>query len=120
MLSFPSTLNKGGSHLITPQQSSSLKDVLNNSIRSSFNSAISKTTSGRGYDTDGIRYNEDRDTNTQLDNLDFASTNTIDYDSNLLAPSAKNQATIWTPTHMNEAVFSVMNNYRGYLINILI
>lgn len=120
MLSFPSTLNKGGSHLITPQQSSSLKDVLNNSIRSSFNSAISKTTSGRGYDTDGIRYNEDRDTNTQLDNLDFASTNTIDYDSNLLAPSAKNQATIWTPTHMNEAVFSVMNNYRGYLTNILI
>ena len=120
MLSFPSTLNKGGSHLITPRQSSSLKDVLNNSIRSSFNSAISKTTSGRGYDTDGIRYNEDRDTNTQLDNLDFASTNTIDYDSNLLAPSAKNQATIWTPTHMNEAVFSVMNNYRGYLSNILI
>ena len=40
MLSFPSTLNKGGSHLITPQQSNSLKDVLNNSLRSAFNSAV--------------------------------------------------------------------------------
>lgn len=120
MLSFPSTLNKGGSHLIAPQQSSSLKDVLNNSIRSSFNNAIANTTSGRGYDTDNIRYNEDRDTNTQLDHLDFSSKSTIDYDSNLLAPNAKNQSIIWTPTHMNEAVFSVMNNYRGYLSNQLI
>ena len=55
MLSFPSTLNKGGSHLITPQQSNSLKDVLNNSLRSAFNAAVSKATSGQGYDTDGIR-----------------------------------------------------------------
>ena len=77
MLSFPSTLNKGGSHLITPQQSNSLKDVLNNSLRSAFNAAVSKATSGQGYDTDGIRYNEDRDTSSLIDDLDFSSHPTI-------------------------------------------
>ena len=88
MLSFPSTLNKGGSHLITPQQSNSLKDVLNNSLRSAFNAAVSKATSGQGYDTDGIRYNEDRDTSSLIDDLDFSSHPTIKYESNMLAPPA--------------------------------
>lgn len=126
MLSFPSTLNKGGSHLITPQQSNSLKDVLNNSLRSAFNAAVSKATSGQGYDTDGIRYNEDRDTSSLIDDLDFSSHPTIKYESNMLAPPAdKNnetnkQAVIWTPTHMNNEIFQVVNNYRCFLSNMLI
>lgn len=126
MLSFPSTLNKGGSHLITPQQSNSLKDVLNNSLRSAFNAAVSKTTSGQGYDTDGIRYNEDRDTSSLIDDLDFSSHPTVKYESNMLAPPAnKNietnkQAVIWTPTHMNNEIFQVVNNYRCFLSGMLI
>lgn len=126
MLSFPSTLNKGGSHLITPQQSNSLKDVLNNSLRSAFNAAVSKATSGQGYDTDGIRYNEDRDTSSLIDDLDFSSHPTIKYESNMLAPPAnKNnetnkQAVIWTPTHMNNEIFQVVNNYRCFLSGMLI
>lgn len=126
MLSFPSTLNKGGSHLITPQQSNSLKDVLNNSLRSAFNTAVSKATSGQGYDTDGIRYNEDRDTSSLIDDLDFSSHPTVKYESNILAPPAsKNnetnkQAVIWTPTHMNNEIFQVVNNYRCFLSNMLI
>lgn len=126
MLSFPSTLNKGGSHLITPQQSNSLKDVLNNSLRSAFNAAVSKATSGQGYDTDGIRYNEDRDTSLLIDDLDFSSHPTVKYESNMLAPSAnKNseinkQAVIWTPTHMNNEIFQVVNNYRCFLSGMLI
>lgn len=126
MLSFPSTLNKGGSHLITPQQSNSLKDVLNNSLRSAFNSAVSKATSGQGYDTDGIRYNEDRDTSSLIDDLDFSSHPTVKYESNMLAPPAsKNnetnkQAVIWTPTHMNNEIFQVVNNYRCFLSGMLI
>lgn len=126
MLSFPSTLNKGGSHLITPQQSNSLKDVLNNSLRSAFNAAVSKATSGQGYDTDGIRYNEDRDTSSLIDDLDFSSHPTVKYESNMLAPPAnKNsetnkQAVIWTPTHMNNEIFQVVNNYRCFLSGVLI
>lgn len=126
MLSFPSTLNKGGSHLITPQQSNSLKDVLNNSLRSAFNAAVSKATSGQGYDTDGIRYNEDRDTSSLIDDLDFSSHPTVKYESNMLAPPAsKNnetnkQAIIWTPTHMNNKIFQVVNNYRCFLSGMLI
>lgn len=126
MLSFPSTLNKGGSHLITPQQSNSLKDVLNNSLRSAFNAAVSKATSGQGYDTDGIRYNEDRDTSSLIDDLDFSSHPTVKYESNMLAPPAnKNneinkQAVIWTPTHMNNKIFQVVNNYRCFLSGMLI
>lgn len=126
MLSFPSTLNKGGSHLITPQQSNSLKDVLNNSLRSAFNATVSKATSGQGYDTDGIRYNEDRDTSSLIDDLDFSSYPTVKYESNMLAPPAnKNnetnkQAVIWTPTHMNNEIFQVVNNYRCFLSGMLI
>lgn len=126
MLSFPSTLNKGGSHLITPQQSNSLKDVLNNSLRSAFNAAVSKATSGQGYDTDGIRYNEDRDTSSLIDDLDFSSHPTVKYESNMLAPPASKtnetnkQAVIWTPTHMNNEIFQVVNNYRCFLSGMLI
>ena len=124
MLSFPSTLNKGGSHIITPQQSNSLKDVLNNSLRSAFNSTVSKATSGQGYDTDGIRYNEDRDTSSLIDDLDFSSHDTLKYESNLLAsPSGKenkSQTLIWTPTHMDNKTFQVVNNYRCFLSNMLI
>ena len=124
MLSFPSTLNKGGSHIITPQQSNSLKDVLNNSLRSTFNSTVSKATSGQGYDTDGIRYNEDRDTSLLIDDLDFSSHDTLKYESNLLAsPSGKenkSQTLIWTPTHMDNKTFQVVNNYRCFLSNMLI
>ena len=124
MLSFPSTLNKGGSHIITPQQSNSLKDVLNNSLRSAFNSTVSKATSGQGYDTIGIRYNEDRDTSSLIDDLDFSSHDTLKYESNLLAsPSGKenkSQTLIWTPTHMDNKTFQVVNNYRCFLSNMLI
>lgn len=123
MISFPTTLNRGGSHLITPQQSNSLKDVLNNSIRSSFNSAISKATSGQGYDTDGIRYDEDPDKNKLIDSMDFSLQSEIPYSSNMLAPNsnmAKKQIQIWSPFKMSQGIFSIINNYRGYMSNVLI
>lgn len=123
MISFPTTLNRGGSHLITPQQSNSLKDVLNNSIRSSFNSAISKATSGHGYDTDGIRYDEDPDKNKLIDSMDFSSQTEIPYSSNMLAPNStvsNKQVQIWSPFKMSQGIFSIVNNYRGYMDNVLI
>lgn len=121
MLSFPSTLNKGGSHLITPQQSNSLKDVLNNSLRSAFNSAVSKATSGQGYDTDGIRYNEDRNTYALIDDLDFSSHPSLKYESNKLAPSNNGaQSVIWTPTHLSNETLQIINNYRCFISNVTI
>ena len=121
MLSFPSTLNKGGSHLITPQQSNSLKDVLNNSLRSAFNSAVSKATSGQGYDTDGIRYNEDRNTYALIDDLDFSSHPSLKYESNKLAPSNNgSQSVIWTPTHLSNETLQIINNYRCFISNVTI
>lgn len=122
MISFPTTLNRGGSHLITPQQSNSLKDVLNNSIRSSFNSAISKATSGHGYDTDEIRYDEDPDKNKLIDSMDFSSETEIPNASNMLAPtsSSEYQAQIWSPFKLSQGIFSIINNYRGYMSDVLI
>lgn len=123
MISFPTTLNRGGSHLITPQQSNSLKDVWNNSIRSSFNSAISKATSGHGYDTDGIRYDEDPDKNKLIDSMDFSSQTEIPNASNMLAPNSTvsgKQVQIWSPFKMSQGIFSIVNNYRGYMDNVLI
>ena len=122
MLSFPSTLNKGGSRISIPQTSNSLKDVLNNSMKSAFNASISKTTSGKGYDTDGIRYDEDRDRNYLIDHFDFTNHATLDHESNLLSTQADTTLPfkVWSPLKMNESLFSVVNNYRGYLSNVLI
>lgn len=120
MFSFPSTLNRGGSRINIPQNTNSLKDVLNNSLKSAFNSSLSKATSGRGYDTEGINYDVDPDRNTQLDNLDFTNEGSIKYSSNLLANNSERQASVFTPTKLNEAFFSVMNNYRAQVSNVRI
>lgn len=123
MISFPSTLNRGGSKINIPQNTNSLKDVLNNSLKSAFNAAISNATSGQGYDTDGIRYDEDRDTKSLLDKFDFTANDTIKYESNLLSkygPNMKDPYPIYTPMNMSEGLFSIINNYRGVINNVTI
>lgn len=71
MLSFPSTLNKGGSNLNNPTTSNSAKDLFTNSFKSAFTKTVSGITSNKALDTDGIDYDETRDYDNLITNLDF-------------------------------------------------
>lgn len=128
MISFPSTLNKGGYHStpdITP--STSLKDTFLNSATDSFRNAFTNMTSGVGFDNSDIRYNEDPDKNGLLDQeQNNALPNEIQYNNSLLAdssihtnPLAKIQ-TIENPTHLDNDIFGIVNNYKAFIDNVLI
>lgn len=128
MISFPSTLNKGGYHStpdITP--STSLKDTFLNSATDSFRNAFTNMTSGVGFDNSDIRYNEDPDKNSLLDQeQNNALPNEIQYNNSLLAdssihtnPLAKRQ-TIENPTHLDNDIFGIVNNYKAFIDNVLI
>lgn len=128
MISFPSTLNKGGYHTtpdITP--STSLKDTLLNSATDSFRNAFTNMTSGVGFDNSDIRYNEDQDKNGLLDQeQNNALPTEIQYNNSLLAdssiktnPLAKIQ-TIENPTHLDNDIFGIVNNYKAFIDNVLI
>lgn len=129
MISFPSTLNKGGYHStpdITP--STSLKDTFLNSVTESFRNAFINTSSGIGFDNSDIRYNEDPDKNGLLDQeQNNALPNEIQYNNSLLADSSIRQAnslaklqTIENPTHLDNDIFGIVNNYKAFIDNVLI
>lgn len=133
MISFPTTLNKGGHYFNQPKQSSSVKDSILSALTTTFtntiNSSISRMTSGRGFDTDGIRYNEDRDYDSQIDiyKRNFTNYGTIYYDNNLLAyTNAKNsniyaeQKAVESPFHVDGAVLTIINNYYATINDVLI
>ena len=125
MISFPSTLNKGGYHStpdITP--STSLKDTFMNSVTDSFRNSFINASSGIGFDNSDIRYNEDPDKNGLLDQeQNNALPNEIQYNNSLLAdssiPLAKLQ-TIENPTHLDNDIFGIVNNYKAFIDNVLI
>lgn len=129
MISFPSTLNKGGYHStpdITP--STSLKDTFLNSVTESFRNAFTNASSGIGFDNSDIRYNEDLDKNGLLDKeQNNALPNEIQYNNSLLADSSIRQAnslaklqTIENPTHLDNDIFGIVNNYKAFIDNVLI
>lgn len=132
MISFPTTLNKGGHYFNQPKQSSSVKDSILSSLTTTFknsiNNSISSMTSGRGFDTEGIRYNEDRDYNqqTDLDNRDFSFHDSIIYDNNKLGPqSADNKITfaqtdVESPFHIDNDTLTIMNNYKATINDVII
>ena len=129
MISFPSTLNKGGYHStpdITP--STSLKDTFMNSVTDSFRNSFINASSGIGFDNSDIRYNEDPDKNGLLDQeQNNALPNEIQYNNSLLADSSINQKnslaklqTIENPTHLDNDIFGIVNNYKAFIDNVLI
>lgn len=132
MISFPTTLNKGGHYFNQPKQSSSVKDSILSSLTSTFknsiNNSISNMTSGRGFDTEGIRYNEDRDYNNQIDltNRDFSSHDSIIYDNNKLGPQSTDnnstftQSDVESPFHIDNSTLTIMNNYKATINDVLI
>jgi hypothetical protein len=134
MISFPTTLNKGGHYFNQPKQSSSVKDSILSALTTTFtntiNSSISRMTSGRGFDTDGIRYNEDRDYNEQINILkrNFSSYSYIPYDNNVLAgiPARANdnsyssQHMVESPFHVDSSVLNIVNNYYATVDKVLI
>lgn len=115
MKSFPSTLNKGGSKINQPNASTSVKDALVNSFKNAFNSAVASTTSGRNFDTDGLRYSVDQDKKELLNEIDsgeanFTQHSEIKYGNNQLF-SHDNSITVENPFHMDQSMFNIINNY---------
>lgn len=74
MISFPTTLNTGGSNINNPQQSNSVKDVLANSFKNAFAKQVSNLSniSSKNLDTSGIKYDVNRDDNELIDKFNFA------------------------------------------------
>lgn len=116
MKSFPSTLNKGGSKLNQPNASTSVKDALVNSFKNAFNSAVTSTTSGRNFDTDGIKYSVDQDKKALINeiknNNNFTTSNDLIYGNNKLFVQ-DNPILVENPFHMDQSLFNIINNYRS-------
>ena len=68
MMSFPSTLNRGGSNLQTTNIPSSIKDTLKASWQAAITQGKAAMTSGADLDTTGLRYNAEIDKALLLDN----------------------------------------------------
>jgi len=123
MISFPTTLNKGGSNINNPKQSNSAKDVLANSFKNAFSKQVSNLTTAKTLDTDGIKYDETRDVSALIDNFDFTK-NTANKDKGtvLVSPNV-NYEKGNTPVMLDEfkfglEQFNVMNNYRVKMKNV--
>lgn len=127
MISFPSTLNRGGYHStpdITP--STSLGDAALNSVTSSFRNAFTNMTSGQGFDNADIRYNQDQNRSELLDQeqnnalpSDLQYTNAVLADSSISTMNRHLQ-NIETPFHLDNDIFGVVNNYKAFIDDILI
>lgn len=73
MISFPSTLNRGGNTQNTANTSTSTAgEVLAKSFTSAFNSTVARMTTSKDYDTDGINYDVPRNYNNLIDKHNFA------------------------------------------------
>lgn len=127
MISFPSTLNRGGYHStpdITP--STSLGDAALNSSTESFRNAFTNMTSGQGFDNADIRYNQDQNRNELLDQeQNNALPSDLQYTNAVLADSSigkmnRHLQNIETPFHLDNDIFGVVNNYKAFINDILI
>lgn len=127
MISFPSTLNRGGYHStpdITP--STSLGDAALNSVTSSFRNAFTNMTSGQGFDNADIRYNQDQNRSELLDQeQNNALPSDLQYTNAVLADSSigtmnRHLQNIETPFHLDNDIFGVVNNYKAFIDDILI
>lgn len=111
MLSFPTTMNTGGSNLNLPNHSSSAKDVLSKSFTNAFNASVSRMTTNQGLDTEGIKYDAVRDYDELVDSFDF----TRDHPTNK-GPKDNTQIDshmyVTDESKFGKSVLYSINNYR--------
>lgn len=111
MLSFPTTMNTGGSNLNLPNHSSSAKDVLSKSFTNAFNASVSRMTTNQGLDTEGIKYDATRDYDELLDSFDFTRDHPI-----IEGPKDNTQIdshmTLTDEFKFGKSVLYSINNYR--------
>lgn len=117
MLSFPTTMNTGGSNLNLPNHSSSAKDVLSKSFTNAFNASVARMTTNQGLDTEGIKYDAIRDYDGLIDNFDFTTDNALKE-----GPKTNNQLNlnISVPDEFKyeKSVQHSINNYRNAYDNL--
>lgn len=122
MKSFPTTLNKGGANLNPQTANSSLKDITVNSFKNAMVGTISKITTGRGLDIEGIRYNEKQEPRDLLENPNFfQQDNKMRYTSTLLSDGTNSSNKLYpieNQFRFGQSVFDTMNYYRGYIPNV--
>ena len=126
MKSFPTSLTRGGSKINVPKASASIKDTLVSGFNNALTSTVGSLTSGRGFDTQGILYDVDTSKEARLQNgvrsFDFASDTNLKIGNNQLNPMATSDTVVRFENafHLDQSIFNIMNNYRGYLSNVLI
>ena len=108
MMSFPSTLNRGGSNLQTTNIPSSIKDTLKASWKAAFTQGKASMTSGAELDTTGLRYNAEIDKASLIDNTNLTSSDQVNF-------THKTDSTLGRyddPLHMPLELINVMNKYK--------
>lgn len=113
MMSFPSTLNRGGSNLQVTNVPSSVKDTLVASFKAAFTQGKSSMTSGGELDTTGIRYNAERDKATLLDNTNLAANGQLQFNHKVDSSKYVYEDQMHIPLNAIE----VMNKYKAVIYN---
>lgn len=108
MMSFPSTLNRGGSNLQTTNIPSSIKDTLKASWQAAITQGKAAMTSGAELDTTGLRYNAEIDKALLLDNTNLASSDQV----NFTHKTDSGLGLYDDPLHMPLELIDVMNKYK--------
>lgn len=108
MMSFPSTLNRGGSNLQTTNIPSSIKDTLKASWQAAITQGKAAMTSGAELDTTGLRYNAEIDKALLLDNTNLASSDQV----NFTHKADSGLGLYDDPLHMPLELIDVMNKYK--------
>ena len=108
MMSFPSTLNRGGSNLQTTNIPSSVKDTLKASWKAAFTQGKASMTSGADLDTTGLRYNAEIDKASLLDNTNLTSSDQV----NFTHKTDSGLGLYDDPLHMPLELIDVMNKYK--------
>ena len=108
MMSFPSTLNRGGSNLQTTNIPSSIKDTLKASWQAAITQGKAAMTSGADLDTTGLRYNAEIDKALLLDNTNLAGSDQI----NFTHKTDSGLGLYDDPLHMPLELIDVMNKYK--------
>ena len=108
MMSFPSTLNRGGSNLQTTNIPSSIKDTLKASWKAAFTQGKASMTSGADLDTTGLRYNAEIDKASLLDNTNLTSSDQV----NFTHKTDSGLGLYDDPLHMPLELIDVMNKYK--------
>ena len=107
MMSFPSTLNRGGSNLQTTNIPSSVKDTLKASWKAAFTQGKASMTSGADLDTTGLRYN------AEINKASLLDTNLTSSDQvNFTHKTDNTLGRYDDPLHMPLELINVMNKYK--------